>query len=262
MDVVFGNVGQIVVHHVRQLLDIQPAGGEVGGHQHAQLAALEVRQRARAVRLALVAVDRVRADAVAPELLGEAVGAVLGAREHEDLLPTAAADEVRQQLALAPCIHRMDDLIHQLGGRVAARDFHHDGIGEEGVRQLPDLLGERGGEQQVLPLLRQQGKNASDVADEAHVEHAIGLVQHQDLDAAQVDGLLLHVVEQPTRRGDQNLDAALERGHLRLDADPAVDYGGRRGQVRAIGAHAFLHLSSQLAGGCEDQHARRASPVG
>ena len=110
--------------------------------------------------------------------------------------------------------------------------------------------------------LRQQGQNAADVADEAHVEHAIRLVQHQDLDAAQVDGLLLHVIEQTTRRGDQDLDAAPERRHLGLHADPTVDHGGRARQVRTIGAHAFLYLSSQLAGRRQDQHARKASPVG
>ena len=105
-------------------------------------------------------------------------------------------------------------------------------------------------------------RDAPDVADEAHVEHAVRLVQHQDLDAAQVHCLLLHVVEQPTRRGNQNLDPALERSHLRLYSDAAVDYRGRRGQVRTVGAHALLHLRSELAGGGEDQHARRAAPVG
>ena len=70
---------------------------------------------------------------------------------------------------------------------------------------------------------RQQREDLADVVDEAHVEHAVGLVQHQDLDLAQVDGLLLHVVEQPARGGDDDVDAAAQRIDLRLHADAAVD---------------------------------------
>ena len=46
-------------------------------------------------------------------------------------------------------------------------------------------------------------------------------VQHQDLDLAQVDGLLLDVVEQAAGRGDEHVDAAAQRVDLRLDADAA-----------------------------------------
>ena len=65
-------------------------------------------------------------------------------------------------------------------------------------------------------LRRQQREDAADVVDEAHVEHAVGLVEHEDLDLAQVDGLLLHVVEQAPGRGDEDVDAAAQRLDLRL----------------------------------------------
>ena len=71
---------------------------------------LEVGERANALRLALVAVDRDGRDAVVLELLGEAVGAVLGAREDERLVDAAGLDEVAQQLALALAVDRVDDL--------------------------------------------------------------------------------------------------------------------------------------------------------
>ena len=40
-------------------------------------------------------------------------------------------------------------------------------------------------------------RTRADVADEAHVEHAIGLVEDEDLDARQVDRALGDVVEEP-----------------------------------------------------------------
>src|SRR5688572_21353353 len=75
--------------------------------------------RARARALALVAVDRVGVDAVTLGLLGETVGAVLGAGEYQHLLPVVGFHEVREQLALAPRIHRVRDLRDQLHRLVA-----------------------------------------------------------------------------------------------------------------------------------------------
>ncbi len=56
--VVLGHVGQLEVHHVRQHVDVDAARRDVGGHQHLQVAGLEVGQRLGARALALVAVDR------------------------------------------------------------------------------------------------------------------------------------------------------------------------------------------------------------
>ena len=47
-----------------------------------------------------------------------------------------------------------------------------------------------------------------DVGDEAHVEHAVGFVDHQKLDAGQQQLAALEMVEQPAGRGDQHVDAA------------------------------------------------------
>lgn len=42
--IVLGHVGQVEVDHMGQLVDVDAAGGDVGGHQHPHLAALELRQ--------------------------------------------------------------------------------------------------------------------------------------------------------------------------------------------------------------------------
>ena len=69
--------------------------------------------------------------------------------------------------------------------------------------------------------LRQQREHALDVADEAHVEHAVGFVEHEDLDVREVDGALAVMVEQAARRRDEDVDAALQLRDLRADADAA-----------------------------------------
>ena len=85
---------------------------------------------------------------------------------------------------------------------------------------------EGGAEEQVLAAVREQREDLADVADEAHVEHPVGLVEDEDLDPAQVDGALAGVVEQASGRGDHDLDATAQRADLAAEADAAVD-GGR-----------------------------------
>ena len=58
---------------------------------------VEALERAGAVVLGLVAVDGVGLDAGARELLREAVGAVLGLHEDEDLAPVVRAHQVREE---------------------------------------------------------------------------------------------------------------------------------------------------------------------
>ena len=210
VDVVLGDHRQLEVDDVGQAVDVEAARGDLGGDEDRRPAGLEVGQRADALPLALVAVDRDGGDAVPAELLGEPVGAVLGAGEHERLIDGAGADEVAEELALALAVDRVDDLRHERRGGVARRDLDGRGVAEEPARERADVVGERGREQQVLPLRRQDVEDLADVADEAHVEHAIGLVEDEDLDRREVDGALAEVVEQAAGRGDDDIGAAAE----------------------------------------------------
>ncbi|MDB6084495.1 MAG: hypothetical protein JWN43_2376, partial [Gammaproteobacteria bacterium] len=56
--VILGYVGQFVIDHLRQLLDIEAAGRDLGGYQSRDLSALEHVERFDARCLALVAMDR------------------------------------------------------------------------------------------------------------------------------------------------------------------------------------------------------------
>ena len=59
--------------------------------------------------------------------------------------------------------------------------------------------------------------------DEAHVEHAVGLVEHEGLEAVEPHVALVHQVEQTARCRHQDVDAARQVVHLRALADAAED---------------------------------------
>ncbi len=100
MHVALGNVRQVVVDHVTDAVDVDAAGGDVGGDQHAHLAFAEVGEHALALILRLVAVDRLGGDARGLEPAHDAVGAVLGAGEDERAVDRLPLQEIGEQSAL------------------------------------------------------------------------------------------------------------------------------------------------------------------
>ncbi len=255
MHVVFGDVGDFVVHDVRQLIDVDAACSDVGGHQCAQFAGLEAGQCLGACALALVAVQRHGADVVLGQEFGNVVGAELGAREHQNLAPVVLVDDVQQHLLFLAAAHGVDHLGDALHGGVAGRDLDGLRIAQQAVGQVADLVAEGGREQQALLFLGHQGQHLLDVVDEAHVQHAVGFVEHQDFDGGQVHEALLLQIQQAARRGDQDVHALLDAVDLGLHAHAAEDDGGVDVQVLRVAAHRFLDLRCEFTRGRQHQGA-------
>ena len=101
--------------------------------------------------------------------------------------------------------------------------------------------------------------DAFHVRQEAHVEHAVAFVQHQDFDAVKADLVLIHKIQQAAGAGDEDLDALPQGFDLRPRADAPVN--GRAAQLGAGGQHTddIMDLLGQFAGGGDDQRAGYSS---
>ena len=73
----------------------------------------------------------------------------------------------------------------------------------------------------------------------------------------EVERALLHVIEEATRRRDQDLDAAPQRLDLRVHRHAAEDLRAPQRNVLAVDADALLDLRGELARRREDQRAHR-----
>ena len=120
--------------------------------------------------------------------------------------PISQASSLRLSLA----VHRMDALDDHRRSSCGGVDFDRLRPVEQLVGERLDLARRTSRRKQVLPPLGQQREDALDVGNEAHVEHAVGFVEHEDLDAREVDVALADVVEQAAGRGDEDIDAARE----------------------------------------------------
>jgi hypothetical protein len=135
VDVVVGHGRHVEIDDVAEGFHVDAAGGDVGGDQDPDAAALEGRERRRPLRLAPVAVDALTGDAVAREEVRQPVGAVLGAREDQGALHVAALDQLQQQGGLDVLGDRVHRLRDADGGRGLALEVDRGRIAQQLSRQ-------------------------------------------------------------------------------------------------------------------------------
>ncbi len=234
-------------------VDIDAARGNVGRDQHPALAAAEPLERAGPGGLRLVAVDGIRRHAMPAQLLGHAVGAMLGLGEHQDAVDRRVLEQLQQQRPLVRLLDEHHPLLDPLRGRGDGMHGHLGGIGQDLIGERHDLARHGGREEQGLTLLWQHPDYPAHVMDEAHVEHAVGLVQDEHLKGVEPDVALIEQVEQPARRRDQDVDAARQCLDLRHLPDAAEHDGLAQARMAAIGGEAGADLGRELAGRGEDQ---------
>ena len=117
-----------------------------------------------------------------------------------------------------------------------------------------DRVVEGGGEEERLALGRRLVEQSPDLGEEAHVGHAVGLVDDDDVDAAEVDVALTDEVGQAAGAGDDDVDATAQRLALSAEADAAVARNDPDVRGRAEPLELTLHLGGELPG--RDEHER------
>ena len=210
-----------------------------------------------ALGLRAITVNGGGVDAITHQLARKAVAIYFFAQKHQYLRHFARLDQVGEQCAFVFRSHLIHLMRHQIGGRVAPCDFNQQRVFQHLPGELFDVLGECGREQQALPLRGQQGENAPQVGQKAHIEHAVGLVEHKDLHLRQIHRFLFDVIKQASGCSHQHFHARHQCGFLRFHVHTAVHHGGAQRQMFAVAPYGFFHLCGEFARGGEDQRAHR-----
>ena len=109
-----------------------------------------------------------------------------------------------------------------------------------------------------MPLFRAAAEDFFDVGPEADIEHAIGFVEHDDLDGAQIECSAANQVDHAAGCADDDIGPAFELGDLAANRFAAIDR--HAGHPPAVGEffEFFADLHGQLARGHEHERAWRA----
>jgi hypothetical protein len=116
VDVAFRLVGNVIVDDMRNAVDVDAAGGNVGGDEDPRLAIAEGGEHALALRLRLVAVKRLCGDPRAAERAHQLVGAAFGAGEDDGALHCLLPQDLGKHGGLAAAFDVDDTLGHPFGG--------------------------------------------------------------------------------------------------------------------------------------------------
>ena len=179
MDVILGMDRHVEIEDVGQALDVEPARRDVARHQELDLAGLELLQRLGAVGLRHVAVQRRGVEAVLDQRAIEDVDVALAVAEDERVLYVLARISRRSASRLSSCSMTMRPAhgpAGEAGGdTVISLGFVRNASASRRISAAwwPRRTASGGS--------RQQSDDPLDIGDEAHVEHAVGLIDHQDL---------------------------------------------------------------------------------
>ena len=126
-------------------------------------------------------------------------------------------------------------------------------------RQLLDLLGKGCRKQHRLALGRHLLEDALHRGQKAHIQHAIGLIQHQDFDLIEIGVALVDQIEQPPRASHQDIDPIAQRPDLRAGVYASIDGSAAQARPGAKLADRIVNLLCQFAGGGDNQRAYAAA---
>ena len=257
MHVVLDRVRQVVVDDALNVGDVDAAGCDVRGNQDTVATAAEAVQRLAPLRLRAIGVQPLHGMAGAAQGPRDAIGAMLGTREHQHRAGMPA-DQRQQQRGLLRALDEVDVLGGLLGRQRPSADVDAHGIAQVHPRQGAEVGRQRRGEQQCLPRRRQGVHDAIELWLEAHVEHTIGLVEDQDAHVFQRERAAVEVVDEPSGRGHDDAWSAAQRVELGTVCDAAND--DRGAEVATQAQRPLVRLLGELARRREDQGAALTCP--
>ena len=170
-----------------------------------------------------------------------------------------AANEPAQRFAFGGAAGRGDETLFDVVGR-RCRAGHLDAhrIVQEGLGETGDFRRHGRREEQGLAGEGHQLADALDVRNEPHVEHAVGFVDDQNLDAGQQQFAAFGKVEKTAGRCNEHVGAARDLGLLVAEGDAADEQREIELVVDAVFGEGLLDLRGEFARRFEDEGARHA----
>ena len=253
----FRVVRHVVVHDMADSLDVEAAGGDIGGHHDVDLAGFQTRDGALALGLGNVAVERSGGEAPRLELFRQFHRRLLGAGEYQHAVEGFGLEYARQRIQLVHAADYPVSLADVGRGAGLALDRDFDRRAQMFRRYAANRRGECGREQGHLPLRRRLFENALHGIDEAHAQHFVGLVQNQQRQPRQFQCTAVHVVDDAPGGSHDHVHSAPQGVELGLVALAAVDRQHVKSlQMRGVLQERLGHLQGELARGHQYQDLR------
>ena len=243
-------------------VDIETASSDVGGDEELGGAVLEATHDSVALLLIHAAVQGFGPVTATVHRGGEFVDLAPGATKDDGGDGCFHVEDAAECVGLVLAHHDVGGLAHAgaFGSRVGGGDLHEHGVALVGLGDLldPGRHGRR--KQHCLSFGGRLLEDRLDVLGEAHVEHFVGLVEHDGADVIEFERAATDVVDRSAGGGDHDMHAAAECLELAGDGLASVDRHDLETLTSAVGVHGFADLDGELSGRDDDErlgHGRR-----
>ncbi len=185
---------------------------------------------------------------------------MLGAHEDDREPALLRLEEIEEQRDLVAALGVDEAVVHLGNGALRRRVLVDGGIDGVVGGDAAGLAVERRREEQRLAVGRDLAHDAVDRGLEAHVEHAVGLVEHEDLDLIEAEGAAGEEVLEAARGRDDDVRAGGFAG-LTLDADATVDAAMRSARACAMSRDSSTICEASSRVGARIRAAGRAASL-
>ena len=248
-------LGNGVVDDVRHIVNVDSAGCDIGRDEDFLLAGLERGHRTLARLLTHVAVHGGGTESAIDEFIGDLGCASLRPREDDNLFAALRLQNSSNDFVLVEVVGAVDNVL-DVGlsqtlvgvGRTNVNRLRHEPASEGNNR-----AGHRCREQHGVTRRGRLSEKLLDVAEEAQVEHAVGFIEHHDLNVLERQQPLIGEIEQAAGGANNNLGTCLDEVNLVLVGFSAVNCGNLRRPVRNRHLNVFRHLNTQFTSGNNDE---------
>src|SRR4051812_11764046 len=180
MHIVVAKAGNVVVDDVRNAADIDPATDYVRRDEDLYFAGAKVGHDPVTSRLVHITVHARYARTLLAQSLINLFRPALRPAKDDRLSRLLAGQQSHEQVELPLGIDREIKLLDRFDGDVLRRKIDCLRIVHVALSQLRNRRWHRRAKQQRLPLPRTALQNSLDIRPKADVEHAIGLVEHDE----------------------------------------------------------------------------------
>ena len=206
--IVLGIVGNVIVDDERNVIDINATSYDVRCHEHANMTVSKILHHLFTLALLQIGVHGGHTVVHPFERCRKLFHLHLRGGEDDDAFGRFLGEKLLQErhfMRLVADVGRLHDRFR----RTRYCDLDLLRILQNVVRQRADLGRHGGREHHNLTLLGQVFIDLHNVVMEAHIEHAIGLVEDEEGGAREVYAAHVQVADQAAGRGDNDVGAHL-----------------------------------------------------
>ena len=238
---------------MRQVVDVDPAGGHIGSRKNRHLFIFELLEYFFALGLRHVAVQPLCGIAPLSQPRHQFIHGHLRAAENNPVKFGLDVDDPGQRIELVAVAHLEIDLVGQVRGHLLARNPKHLDIFHVTLRQFHDTRRHRSRKEQDPAIIVRLGQNSLDIVDKPHVQHLVGLIEDQVLQFLEIQGSPAQVIEDTPRRTDHNIDTLAQTPQLLGHRRTAINSRNDQLAVFIEREQLFGHLQRELASRHENQ---------